>query len=138
MNGMIINRKELIFILLFLCFHISFGQESTIDSLKNQLNSASEDTRKVQLLNDLFLEILGTEDIDGSLIYAKQALELATTIGDLKGKAYALKHIGLAEYYRSNYSEVLSNWTQSLETFEIAKDTLGIANMASNLGGDLL
>ncbi len=52
----------------------------------------------------------------------------------MKGKAYAQKNIGLAEYYQGNFERVLEYWTNSLETFESIQDTLGIANMVNNLG----
>jgi class 3 adenylate cyclase/tetratricopeptide (TPR) repeat protein len=110
------------------------GQNASIDSLKAIVKTGKQDTTKVVALNALSSELLQTEELDEAKAYADQAIDLADDLGFKKGKAYALKNKGLAEYYQSRYKEVLENWTQSLQTFETIQDTLGIANLASNLG----
>jgi len=110
------------------------GQNASIDSLKAIVQTGKQDTTKVVALNALSSELLQTEELDEAKAYADQAIDLADDLGFKKGKAYALKNKGLAEYYQSRYKEVLENWTQSLQTFETIQDTLGIANLASNLG----
>ncbi|WP_232829177.1 adenylate/guanylate cyclase domain-containing protein [Aureibaculum luteum] len=128
-----LNRSVVIGLVCFISMH-ALGQTSIIDSLKQIVDSSKKDTSLVKNLNALSIEVLNNEDIAGSLVFSKQANELADQLGFLKGKAYAQKSIGLAEYYQGNYLQVLDNWTESLKIFENIKDTLGIANMVNNLG----
>ena len=88
----------------------------------------------VNTLNNLSIAILQNEDIAESLLYSKQANELATELGYTRGMAYAQKNMGLAEYYQGNNLEVMDHWTKSLETFETIRDTIGIATLVNNLG----
>ncbi len=111
-----------------------FSQNKKIDSLKILIETGNKDTIMVSNLNTLSIEVLGNEDIEGSLIFSKKAFELSKILGFKKGKAYALKNMGLAGYYQGDYAAVLDYWSQSLQTFESVQDTLGIANMTSNLG----
>tara|TARA_R110002073_G_scaffold72537_1_gene177402 strand:- start:397374 stop:399314 length:1941 start_codon:yes stop_codon:yes gene_type:complete len=110
------------------------AQSIKIDSLKALVSENKKDSTTVIALNNLAKEILNGGDIEGSLVYSNQAMVLSDEIPYLRGKAYALKNIGLAKYYEGNYFEVLDNWKKSLETFEIIKDSLGIANTTGNLG----
>jgi class 3 adenylate cyclase/lipopolysaccharide biosynthesis regulator YciM len=105
-----------------------------MDSLKSIVETDAKDTAMVSTLNALSIEALNNKNIPEALIYAKQANELAGSLKYNKGEAYALKNIGLAEYYQGNYEKVFEFWTKSLKEFESIPDTLGIANMSSNLG----
>ena len=109
------------------------AQNTTIDSLKSIIETGAKDTVMVSTLNALSLEVL-KENILESKAYSEKAYELAAQLDFKKGKAYSLKNIGLAAYYQGDYLKVLDYWTQSLETFEEIKDTLGIANLVNNLG----
>ncbi|NNC70827.1 MAG: tetratricopeptide repeat protein [Flavobacteriaceae bacterium] len=135
MRGFQNSVISLIYTILFLGgTTVIFSQTSNIDSLKVIIDTSARDSNKVNSLNELSIQILNNEDISQSLVYSKQASQLATEIGFKKGLAYAQKNIGLAEYYQGNYQFVLEHWTNSLETFEEIQDTLGIANMVNNLG----
>ncbi len=133
---MIKNYKvSLVCLLVFSITSISvFAQNTKIDSLKKIVTTKAKDTAMVTTLNRLSKEVLNNENISESLKYSKQADELATSLNYKKGKAYALKNIGLAQYYQGNFMDVLDYWSQSLETFEAIHDTLGIANLVNNLG----
>jgi class 3 adenylate cyclase len=120
--------------LLFLGSHVLWSQSSRIDSLKNEVQTGQQDTTRVVALNALSLELIKADDLEQAKEYADQSISLAEELDFKKGKAYALKNKGLAEYYLSHYKEVLENWTQSLQTFEAIQDTLGIANLSNNLG----
>ncbi len=113
---------------------ITLAQNASIDSLKAIVQTGKQDTTMVVALNALSSELIQTEELEEAKAYADQAIALANQLDFKKGKAYALKNIGIAEYYQSNYKEVLNYWTQSLQTFEAIQDTLGIANLALNLG----
>ncbi len=121
-------------LLLFLISGFLFAQNAQIDSLMQLVKTGQQDTAVVAALNALSLEMIPIGEYDQSSNFADQAIILAAQLGYDKGKAYGLKNKGLAEYYQSNYKEVLQNWTQSLETFEIIQDTVGIAKLVNNLG----
>lgn len=129
------RKVTLITVALFLLIsNFVLAQNKKIDSLKNIVETGTRDVSMVNTLNALSKEILNTEDISESLIYAKRASELAKKINYKKGLAYSLKNIGLAQYYQGNYLDVLNSWTQSLKEFEAINDTIGIANLVNNLG----
>ena len=110
------------------------SQNREIDSLKRIVETEAKDTAMVSSLNNLGLELLSQGNIDESLKYSEEANDLATELGYIKGKALSLKQIGNANYYKGNYLEVFDYWGQSLENFEILKDSIGISNILSNLG----
>ena len=119
---------------MYLSFHVGNTQNTQIDSLKAIIQLGLQDTTQVAALNDLAIKSLQLEEIDQAKDYADQALELSIKLDFLKGKAYALKNKGLAEYYEGNYREVAINWNESLDVFEAIQDNIGIANLTNNLG----
>ncbi len=132
-----INRHKVFFVsvVFFLLLSMTvFSQNSKIDSLKNIVETGTKDTSMVSTLNTLSIEVLNNENIPESIIYSEKAKELANQLNYKKGKAYALKNIGLAQYYQGDFIAVLDHWTRSLETFEAINDTLGIATIVNNLG----
>jgi len=120
-----------VFLITFLTVN---SQNSKIDSLKSIVETGTKDTAMVSSLNKLGLELLYLGSNDESLKYSEKARDLSTELGYIKGKALALKQIGNANYYKGNYLEVFDYWTQSLENYEILKDSIGISNILSNLG----
>lgn len=117
-----------------LSFFSIYSQNTKIDSLKQLVETGAKDTIMVTTMNSLSSELLGIGDATEALKYAKKANELASELNYIKGKAYALKWIGIGEYYQGNFLEVFQNLTESLKNFEIIKDSTGIANLLNNLG----
>ena len=111
-----------------------FGQQSTADSLKAVVERGKKDSTTVNSLNELSSALLAEGEFEESLRFAAKAEALADEIKFTKGKAYALKQIGLVHYYQGNYLEVFDDWTKSLENFEVINDSVGIANLLTNLG----
>ena len=64
---------------------------------------------------------------------AIEARDLSEKIGYLKGKGYALKFIGLVDYYQGKFLEALGYWNESLQIFENIKDDNGVANLLNNI-----
>ena len=124
----------MIVMFLVLSANQTLAQNTTIDSLINIVQKGKQDTTTVAALNALSSELLQTEELDKAKAYADQAIALAEQLDFKKGKAYAQKNVGLTYYYEGNYLKVLEYWTQSLESFELAQDSLGIANLTNNLG----
>lgn len=130
------HKVSLAAVCLFLTTVLSgFSQNAQIDSLKKIVETGAKDTTMVNTFIVLSNAVLQNDDLTGFLNYSEQANELATRINFNKGKAYALKNIGISYYYSGEYLKVFDYWTQSLETFEAIHDTVGMSNMLNNLGG---
>jgi len=111
-----------------------FSQNAKIDSLKSIIKTAVKDTAMVSTLNTLSSELIGLGAAAESLKYSTKANELATDLDYTKGKAYALKFMGIGEFYQGNFLDVFKYLTESLENFEVLQDSIGIANILNNLG----
>ena len=129
---MSISRK---FFFLFMIFFSvkGYSQDSKTDSLKSLIQTTSDDSSKVNLLNSISYNLFTSAPAE-AIDYGKQALNLAEKINFEKGIAYALKNIGLGYYMQSNFAEVLIYWEQSLIVFESMGDKLGVSNILNNIG----
>ena len=132
------KHKSTLF-LLFICVFIYISepinaQNNAIDSLKQLVQKASKDTAMVSTLNELSNKSLNEGNLQESIEYGEKALELANELDFKKGRAYALKWIGLTRFNQGNYILALDLWKESLESFEVIQDTIGMANMIGNIG----
>lgn len=125
----------LIVCILFISNMSIHSQQTDIDSLMNIVETSAKDTALVTTLHTLSLKLLSTQKMPESLEYGKRAVDLANELNYDKGKAYALKNLGIYYYYQGDYLEVFDHWSKSLQTFEVIQDTLGMSNMLNNLGG---
>ena len=120
--------KFLSLLILFIGFAItSHSQSSGGTAVKN-----SADTALVNSLNQQSKKQFSV-DPERAINLADEAKDLAEKINFLKGKALALKNIGLGYYYQGKYLEALQNWQESLSVFEEIKDQKGIANLLNNI-----
>ena len=128
------NIRNIIIITLFIAICIAVdAQTKQADSLKLLLKNEKPDTLKVNTLIALSSSLFRT-NASAAFRYANDAKSLAEKLGFEKGKAYALKSIGMCYYFQGNYVETLLYWQQSLGVFRSIRDKLGIANMLNNLG----
>ena len=111
-----------------------FSQNARIDSLKSIIETKAKDTAMISTLNELSSALIGIGEATESSKYSKKAKQLATELDYTKGKAYALKWLGIGEFYQGNFVEVDKYLNESLENFEILQDSTGIANILNNLG----
>ena len=74
-----------------------------------------------------------SDDPANARTVANQAKELADKIGYLKGKGYALKYIGLVDYFQGKFLDALGYWNESLQIFENLHDDIGVANLLNNI-----
>jgi len=98
----------------------------------NERDFVKDTARVQQLLKESKSFFVG--EPDKAIRMSIEAKDLAEAAGFAEGKAYALKNIGIAYYYKSNYVEALQNYEQSLEIFKSLNDNRGIANLLSNIG----
>ncbi|MBT8228857.1 MAG: tetratricopeptide repeat protein, partial [Bacteroidia bacterium] len=120
-----------LFLSCFLAFTSLFGNQP--DSLINLLETPLEDTTRIDILDKLCKAYVG-EDPDKAISYAEDAVVLAEKIGDGERLGYAYKNIGLGQYYKSDFVNVLDAWQKSLEVFQNINHDKGTANLLNNIG----
>jgi len=107
-------KKSVLFILFSICVLSAISQNKKIDSLKLALQTAKEDTNKINKLNSLstrFLNINLTE----SLNYGKSALRLAQKLNSGRHESLAQECIGNAYFNLPDYPNALDNYQQALK-----------------------
>jgi adenylate cyclase len=109
------------------------AQSNVADSLRKVLAVSKNDTNKVTLLLALSKNSLNQVP-ETALMYANDAHNLAAELKFTRGKALALKSIGMVYYNQSKYPETLDYWIQSLNAFDSSGDKAGVSNMLSNIG----
>ncbi|MBA3665353.1 MAG: tetratricopeptide repeat protein [Bacteroidetes bacterium] len=123
----------IVLVIFFLQFSL-YGQQNKVDSLKNILRTAKEDTNKVNTLNKLGREMELSGDYEKGINYAKEAIQLGEKINYKKGIAAAYKSHGNINIYQGNYAEALKYYFASLKLSEELNDKIGIAKTLSNIG----
>ena len=102
------------------------AQESKIDSLKGLLVEI-ENEDKVDVLIELSLEFFH-DSLEKQQKYANQALEIAETLGYLKGKGKAFYSLSLYFIGKRDYINAEENIKNSLEILLVHGDSLDISN----------
>jgi tetratricopeptide (TPR) repeat protein len=129
------KMKKQFYILILFLFHIGpdFGQSVLLDSLINTLQTTKEDSVKVKILNDLFIEY-EFDNRSHAKEYLDQALELSQKINYSKGLASTYTHLGFFAEDAGNYKEAIIDHETSLKISKILKDEKSIASSYNNLG----
>ncbi len=89
-------------------------KESKADSLLEVLGNELADSNKVNTLNDLAEQYIGTKN-DTAIAYSKQALELAKSISFNSGISKALYNIGKSFYYEYKFDSILVYYEKNLK-----------------------
>ncbi len=124
---------KLLFFSLLITGLCAYGQDRTVDSLKQSIGRQDVDSLKVGTLIALSNQYLGA-DLNEAVRYGEEALALAEKIDFKSGIAYAHKAIALSYYFQANYPMAAIAFQQSLEVFHAIGDKVGEANILSNLG----
>ena len=103
------------------------------DSLLTDLDDASTDTLKINVLNEIAWHF-APSNFSKSIRYADSALNLSRKISWKKGEAFALKHKGEALRYSGNLKKSLLNHEVALGLFEQLEDKRNTASLLSNIG----
>ncbi|MBL0739595.1 tetratricopeptide repeat protein [Chryseolinea lacunae] len=125
---MIPNVRCSFFFALFLSMS-AFGQK--IDSLEAVLDTAKND-HKVKTLNELFRANLRTDPVK-ALGYTREALNLATEIGDKKGMAASYNNLGIIYRNQGALDKALDYYITSLKIYEALNNQEGIASTKNNI-----
>ena len=118
---LVIKKIILLFLAELLTSIIAFSQiqipPSEIDSLKNNLNSITEDTSRIKTL----LNLAGAytfQNPDSSLLYAEEAKKLSKKLKKPFDFARSLGIIGWSYYLKGNYNNALWNYNKSLSILQ--------------------
>ncbi len=129
-----INKHILtIFIFLFVSVNV-ISQNKKIDSLKIELeNHTANDTTRINLLYDLAYAHF-RQDISKTKNYLKTADSLSTILNYSKGKARVSYLKGILENIKSNYTQSLHFFEESLKQYQSIQDKKGIADVYTAFG----
>jgi len=127
-------NKVIIVFILGLFTTTFFAQENNrIDSLLTEVNKSESDSNKVEnyilLANEYY-----TSDLDTTLYYSEQALELSRTIGYDYGIAKSISWVGYIMEMQGDPDAAIENYKESLKLYQSLNDDLGVSESYANLG----
>ncbi len=129
--------KQLLFIVLIvICPSLAFGKKegrSLIDSLLQEIKTAKHDTDKVKMLNKVSFNYRMING-DSTVLYGKQALNLAQEAGFKSGIAMAYKCIGTGYIVKDDPDKALEFKIKSLEIYEELKNDYFISRGFGEVG----
>ena len=113
---------------------VSLEAQANKDSLWNVWNDQSApDTNRLKAIQALTWPMLNI-NLDSAYLLAKMQLDFAREKKQRKWEARALYNIGAQYYLKSEYSQAISYYNQSLEIRKEIKDLKGEAAIYGNLG----
>jgi tetratricopeptide (TPR) repeat protein len=101
------------------------------DSLQAVLDTISGD-RKVKTLNELFRANLQKDPVK-ALGYTREALNLATEIGDKRGQAASYNNLGVAYRNQGALDKALEYYVTSMNIYQSLANKEGIATTKNNI-----
>lgn len=124
-------KKSLLFFFTLCCLFRSNGQ-GDLDSLHQALIKAVHDTDKVLTMYRLGAALMNSHP-DSSMMFAQQALKLATEKDYMKGEAIALALVGNNLWKKGDYSKAFEHHLAALKLFEQLRYDNGIVSTYNNL-----
>lgn len=129
---MIQMRFKLLTFIVFLTFSNLFGQQSSIDSLKIEIESYKKDDRKkVDLLNEL-AHFYSKSHTDSIQFYTEKSKSLAEKLNYEIGIADALKIEAIYYYYQGNIDQSFQNLDTAISKYKEKDNLKGLANAYNN------
>jgi tetratricopeptide (TPR) repeat protein len=124
------NQKPL-FCLFWTVFISPILLAQNTDSLQAVLDTISGD-RKVKTLNELFRANLQKDPVK-ALGYTREALNLATEIGDKRGQAASYNNLGVAYRNQGALDKALEYYITSMNIYQSLDNKEGIATTKNNI-----
>ena len=128
-------KQNILYLFLFTSF-FAFGADDyrqAADSLKLLLNKTKYDSTRVRLNNELSSKYYNI-NVDSSMMYAKTAFGIATSLQDHEGMADACSNLGDALYYSGKVEEAISEHNKAIEFYKNAKNEKGALNSYISIG----
>ncbi|WP_168731284.1 adenylate/guanylate cyclase domain-containing protein [Robertkochia marina] len=113
---------------------MGFAQEASVEELQKNIATAKNDSIKTDLYNDLAFLYTTSGDLEQGKATVDQALKLAKQVEYPAGEAEALKILGIISSYQDDRYNAINYSKQALDLYRKLGDTLGMANMESNIG----
>lgn len=123
-----------LFFALLLFAKLSFSQNREIDSLKQVLKTAQEDTNKVNSLYRLGLNFFRMGRFDTAIALQGEAVRLAEKISHKIGAARSYKVIGNIYNAQGDYPKALENYFLGLAIYKELKNDWGVGSSYTNMG----
>jgi tetratricopeptide (TPR) repeat protein len=123
--------QKLVFTLFFniLLYNALFSQNT--DSLQLVLDTA-QGPQRVKTLNELFRAHLMSAPVT-AVGYSREALMLATEIGDKRGMAASYNNLGVAYRNQGAFDKALEYYITSLQLYDSLQNKEGIATTKNNI-----
>lgn len=125
--------KIILSLFLFISLHVAAQNKNNIDSLKNEINRATNDSLKAELLYQLSREYWDN-NLDTSLKIANELLHFAQSTGQQIAEGNAYSSMGVVYWYKGDYQNALNFHKYALETREAAGYKEGISRSLYNIG----
>lgn len=109
--------KTLVSVICLFLFSVGFAQQASVQQLLVKIKTASSDTQKINLLNDLFYSINESNN-DTALIIAEEALALSVKTNYIRGQAAANNNVGSIYYYQGNNTKALTYYLTAVKLLE--------------------
>ena len=110
------------------------AQTQQIESLKQLLKTESEDTNKVNTLNDLVWYFNDASMFDEAIKYGNQSQQLARKISFTHGLINALSYIGYSYQYKGDYTSAMSCFVEEQKIYQTYPNAKGLATNQTNIG----
>ena len=122
-----------LFLSLFALGHSEGAMATTIDSLKNGLNTSGHSEDSLVALLALSKHY-NTISIDSTFYYGQIAIVKADKLNDTASLAEIYKYFGVSCYYAALYEKALEYSQKSNELFGALNDSIGLAKTFNNMG----
>lgn len=119
--------------LLAVFIRTSYAQNSILDSLNNLLSQDLSDSLRGYVLDELSYQWY-YNNLDSSLYYANQSVEVFQQINDQKGLARAYTDAAVAYHYKNEWDSAESHYLKAKSAHEASENQLGVAGSLNNLG----
>ncbi|HEY4798675.1 MAG TPA: tetratricopeptide repeat protein, partial [Bacteroidia bacterium] len=119
MEFKITHLKNSFFFFCFL-FVVSYSGAQSVDSLKNIIALAKEDTAKVNALSNIAWELQKIDKYDESIQYIKEGIQLGEKLKYGRELAVLYRRSGDYYNYKSDFVEALDQYTKALDIETLA------------------
>lgn len=124
--------KNNILLVVFLLSFTIYSQDKQLDSLYANLERFREDTNRVNTYNSLAFK-LNNSKLDMSLFFAEKAKELSSKLMFQNGLISAYSNMGIAHYFKGEYSIALDYHTKAAKILERIKNRKRLSAVYNNI-----
>ena len=120
-------------VLVFLSLFLSAQNPQVISKLKDEIANTKDDTTRVKRLVNLSNN-LSNSDFKNAIQYANEALDLASKVNFIKGKAKAYNSLADAYWFHSDYEKAQQYYFKAYRINDSIHDQKAVAFSLYNIG----